>query len=405
MATPRFVLKLTAGAASASLVAALVKRFQADSPLPKAEIEALARAYRGTSEGSPPLLGYTAVVTGATAGLGMALSDQLLSMGATVVLVSRSKSKLEGVVAELSARHPASGGTLDFEVADLSDLEATGKAGARIVSRYEAIDLLVNNAGIHYSGDMFKLGKRYASPQGYDFSFAANYLGHFLLTKTLEKRLRATAKSRVLQVSSTYHWQGDASQLWPVASTSDKRPLAARVEFSNKLSKFRHMNLAYGNSKLAQILHARALQRAWGGPERGPRVVCACPSWAKTEIIPKNPLGKFIAGFAFSTEYGLNSLLGAIFFPASKFGSDGDFVGNSNVPKLVKPKMHLCSWLASVTTLRDYLGHVLLMLMMLYQRLTAGRFVQRTSPESYNVRLQDELYDWSERAVSPYCPP
>ena len=86
----------------------------------------------------------TALVTGGTAGLGLAFAEALASRGHDLVLVARDGTRLASVAAELSARH---GVAVDVLVADLSDREQLRVVEERVAERTRPVDLLVNNAG------------------------------------------------------------------------------------------------------------------------------------------------------------------------------------------------------------------------------------------------------------------
>ena len=137
--------------------------------------------------------GKTVVVTGATAGLGLATAESLVDLGAAVVLVSRSADKLASVAAEIAERTGrAVAGTV---VCDLSSLESVRGAAAQLRQTLPRIDVLINNAGI-------LLHERLVTPDGFEMVWATNLLGPYLLTELLLDRLVASAPSRVIEVTS-----------------------------------------------------------------------------------------------------------------------------------------------------------------------------------------------------------
>ena len=98
------------------------------------------------------------------------------------------------------------------------------------------------------------------SKQGYELLFASNYLGHFLLTDLLLPRLRTTPRAKVLQVSSNAHYLASGAdldtrggRLMPVAAQGLPQHASAERELRWKA--------AYGNSKMAQVMHAIELQK------------------------------------------------------------------------------------------------------------------------------------------------
>ena len=123
----------------------------------------------------------TILVTGATDGLGRRVARELAAKGTTVLLHGRSPERLEATLEEL--RGQTSTEKVGSYVADLSSLAAVRDLADRILSEYDRLDVLVNNAGIIVQ-------ERKESEDGYELTFAVNYLSHFLLTSLLLPLLR-----------------------------------------------------------------------------------------------------------------------------------------------------------------------------------------------------------------------
>jgi len=139
------------------------------------------------------LRGRTAVVTGATSGLGRAAAQQLAALGARVVLVGRSPEKTETARREIAA---ATGNTnLALALADLSLLSDVRKLARQLQDEEPRIHILVNNAGILQN-------QRTTTREGNETSLATNLLAPFLLTQLLLPRLRESAPARIINVSS-----------------------------------------------------------------------------------------------------------------------------------------------------------------------------------------------------------
>ena len=135
----------------------------------------------------------TAVVTGATSGLGRVTAERLVALGARVILVGRNQDKLETAVGEIAA---ASGSdNLTFEVADLSLKAEVRDLANRLLEREETIHILVNNAAVLPS-------KRELTPEGLETAFATDLLSPFLLTELLLPQMRSSAPARVINVLS-----------------------------------------------------------------------------------------------------------------------------------------------------------------------------------------------------------
>ena len=135
----------------------------------------------------------TILVTGATDGLGKRVARELAAKGTTVLLHGRSPHRLEATLEEI--RSQTSSQKVGSYLADLSSLAAVRDLADRILSEYDRLDVLVNNAGIIVQ-------ERKESEDGYELTFAVNYLSHFLLTSLLLPLLKDSAPARVVNVAS-----------------------------------------------------------------------------------------------------------------------------------------------------------------------------------------------------------
>ncbi len=135
----------------------------------------------------------TIVVTGATSGLGQAAALQLAELGARVILVGRNREKAESTRREIVA---ATGNdSIAVALADLSLLAEVRKLARKLLKDEPRIHVLVNNAGV-------LLNQRTTTAEGNEATLATNLLAPFLLTQTLLPRLRESAPSRIINVSS-----------------------------------------------------------------------------------------------------------------------------------------------------------------------------------------------------------
>ena len=135
----------------------------------------------------------TILVTGATDGLGKHVASALAARGATVLLHGRGPERLEATLEEV--RDQTSTEKVGSYLADFSSLAAVRDLADRILSEYDRLDVLVNNAGIIVQ-------ERKESEDGYELTFAVNYLSHFLLTSLLLPLLKDSAPARVVNVAS-----------------------------------------------------------------------------------------------------------------------------------------------------------------------------------------------------------
>ncbi|MCU0310824.1 MAG: SDR family NAD(P)-dependent oxidoreductase [Acidimicrobiales bacterium] len=133
------------------------------------------------------------VVTGPTSGLGLATARRVATLGATVVLLGRDRDRTGRVADEIVG---ATGNDrVSVALADMADPEAVRRAADEILDAHPAIDTLIHNAGALHPD-------RREAQDGTELTVAAQVVGPFLLTAQLFDRLRASAPSRVITVSS-----------------------------------------------------------------------------------------------------------------------------------------------------------------------------------------------------------
>jgi len=143
--------------------------------------------------------GKIVVVTGASSGIGKASAAGIAALGAHTVLVSRTEKRGRKAMDEIARRTP--GAELDLLVADLSTISAVRGLADEFRSRYDRLDVLFNNAGI-------LTARRKVTADGFEEQFFVNYLSYYLLTGLLFETLRASAPSRVINMTSSSHSSG-----------------------------------------------------------------------------------------------------------------------------------------------------------------------------------------------------
>jgi NAD(P)-dependent dehydrogenase (short-subunit alcohol dehydrogenase family) len=183
----------------------------------------------------PDQRGKLAVVTGANSGIGLETARRLAGAGATVVLAVRNAQKGAAAADDIRAGLPHA--AVSVEALDLSSLESVRAFAATMTDRAEAVDLLVNNAGI------MAVPKRETTADGFELQLGTNYLGHFALTALLLPQLRRAEAPRVVTLSSSAARFG-------------------RIKLDDLQSE-QHYGAwrAYGQSKLADLMFAFELQR------------------------------------------------------------------------------------------------------------------------------------------------
>jgi NAD(P)-dependent dehydrogenase (short-subunit alcohol dehydrogenase family) len=198
-----------------------------------------------TAADLPSFAGRTAIVTGANSGLGAVTARELARAGAHVILAVRNTGKGDAAAREMS-------GDVEVRQLDLQDLASVRQFADKI----SQVDVLVNNAGI-------MAVPHAVTADGFESQIGTNHLGHFALTNLLLPKVT----DRVVTVSSMMHYMGHIS-LRDLNWTS--RPYSAW--------------LAYGQSKLANLLFTSELQRRLQTAGSKLRAVAAHPGYSHTNL-------------------------------------------------------------------------------------------------------------------------
>ena len=182
--------------------------------------------------------GKTALVTGATSGIGLEASVALARRGARVLMVGRDKARTDAAVAEVSTRSASK--DVQSLLCDFSSQAEVRKLADLVLARQAPLHVLVNNAGgVHKT--------RTLTRDGIEATFAVNHLGYFLLTNLLRDLLVKSAPARVVTVASIGHRRG----------TLDFDDLGFERGYG--------IMKAYTRSKLANVLFAAELSRRLAG--------------------------------------------------------------------------------------------------------------------------------------------
>ena len=144
--------------------------------------------------------GKRVLVTGATNGVGKVSAIELARMGAEVIVVSRSEQKCQATVNEIKLE--TGNQNVEYMTADLSSMQAIHKLADEFHTKYDSLDVLLNNAGGFFNS-------RKESADGYELTLALNHLNYFLLTHLLLPNLKKAAETngeaRIVNVSSGAH--------------------------------------------------------------------------------------------------------------------------------------------------------------------------------------------------------
>jgi NAD(P)-dependent dehydrogenase (short-subunit alcohol dehydrogenase family) len=205
-----------------------------------------------TTEDMPNLAGKTAVVTGANSGIGYEMVRALIRKGAMVILACRNKDKGEAAVRQIAQECP--GAKAELGLLDLSSLASVRRFAGEFTHRCDRLDILINNAGIMRT----PFGK---TADGFELQFGVNHLGHFALTGLLLALIIRTRQARVVTVSSWGHHFG-------------------KIDFDNlSPDKGYDAGVAYGQSKLANLLFTYELQRRFRDAGVDAMAAAAHPGW------------------------------------------------------------------------------------------------------------------------------
>jgi NAD(P)-dependent dehydrogenase (short-subunit alcohol dehydrogenase family) len=173
----------------------------------------------------------TALVTGATDGVGRVVARELAKRGWRVLVHGRDRGRGEALVQEIEK----AGGSATFLAADLASLAEVRRLADEVRQQTDRLDLLINNAGIGTAGNV---PGRQTSADGHELRFAVNYLAGFLLTHLLLPLLKAAAQEK------------RGARIVNVASAGQQA-----IDFSDVMLTRHYSGVAaYCQSKLAQIL-------------------------------------------------------------------------------------------------------------------------------------------------------
>ena len=144
--------------------------------------------------------GKVCLVTGSTDGIGKVSARVLAELGAKVIIVGRNPEKSAIVLAEL--RSISGNENIDLLIADLAVMQEVRDLAEQVISRYDRIDVLLNNAGGYFT-------KHEITSDGLEMTFALNHMSYFLLTNKLMELLKYSAPARIVNVSSDAHYGVD----------------------------------------------------------------------------------------------------------------------------------------------------------------------------------------------------
>lgn len=179
------------------------------------------------------------IVTGSNSGIGKVTALEIAKMGATVIMVARSKEKGEKALEEVKSL--SGNKNIELMLCDSASQQSIRDFVEQFKAKYKNLHILVNNAGA-------AIPEKHLTKEGLESTFASNHLGYFLLTNLLLDLLKASAPARIVNVASDGHKMG-------------------HIDFDDLNYEHKKYNStqAYCNSKLANVIFNKELAKKLKG--------------------------------------------------------------------------------------------------------------------------------------------
>lgn len=209
------------------------------------------------AENIPDMAGKLILVTGANSGIGFEAAKILADKNGEIILACRNQQKGEEALAKILESNPSA--QVSFMPLDLADLSSVKRFADEFLSKYESLDVLVNNAGL--------MAPPYQKTKdGFEIQFGTNHLGHFALTGQLIGALLKSHGSRVVNVSSNAHKMGKIR--------------FRDLNWEKKYSRWP----AYGQSKIANLYFTYELDRRLKELGKSTSAVAVHPGFSNTNL-------------------------------------------------------------------------------------------------------------------------
>lgn len=210
----------------------------------------------GACPSKATIQGKTVIVTGANTGIGRQTALELARRGGNIILACRDMEKCEAAAKDI--RRETLNPRVNARHLDLASLKSVREFAAKIIEEEQQVHVLINNAAVMRC-------PHWTTEDGFEMQFGVNHLGHFLLTNLLLDKLKASAPSRIINLSSLAH-------------------VAGHIDFDDLNWEKRKYNTkaAYCQSKLAIVLFTKELSRRLQGT--GVTVNALHPGVARTEL-------------------------------------------------------------------------------------------------------------------------
>jgi NAD(P)-dependent dehydrogenase (short-subunit alcohol dehydrogenase family) len=253
------------------------------------------------------LHGKVCLITGSSSGIGKATASGLAALGATVVLACRDSGRGEAARQEIIRE--SNNQSVSVGLVDLARLDSVRSFADDFRQKYSRLDALVNNAGIYAS-------RRIVTADGFESTFAVNHLAHFLLTNLLLELMKASAPSRIVNVSSEAQSRG-------------------HINFNDLQGERKYSGWkSYPQSKLANVLFTYELARRLEGT--GVTVNCVHPGTVRTNFARNNGgfmglIVRVFAPFMLSPEQGARTVVWLASSPEVEYSTGKYFANRSEL--------------------------------------------------------------------------
>jgi NAD(P)-dependent dehydrogenase (short-subunit alcohol dehydrogenase family) len=207
------------------------------------------------------LRGKTAIVTGATAGIGKEVARELARLGARLVLPCRDAARGRAAVADIRPAGADESGFL-VEEADLSSQASIRAFADRFLAAHPRLDILVNNAGVW-------MQRRETTVDGIERTFATNVLAYHLLTSLLLERIRASAPARIVNVASKLASGLDLEDLEYTRRPFDGIRAYAQSKQANRMLSWALAERLAGTKVTVNAVHPGGVRTSLGRELRG----------------------------------------------------------------------------------------------------------------------------------------
>ncbi len=215
--------------------------------------------------------GRVAIITGSSSGIGFEAAKVLAAKNAKVIIAVRNLQKGDTAKNNIATEYPSA----DVEVMkiDLADLSSVKSFVSEFKSKFNKLDLLINNAGV-------MIPPYSKTKDGFELQMGTNHFGHFALTLQMLDLLDKTPNSRIVNVSSAAHKYGN-------------------INFDDlnwEKRKYKAWS-AYGDSKIANLYFTKELAKKLDEKNKNIKVTAAHPGWTATELQRHSGLFEFLNKF------------------------------------------------------------------------------------------------------------